>query len=310
MSHITCHKCVRGLEQAWQGRSVVVPMPLEPFFNRLPPELLVMVFDSLVLHPKVLGRTCLVCSEWRRWVQHSHAWMLHFHGRKIDIIHTRERGYCIVVFTRTQQRNDFPQPVVAVQHASQLSEYKKTMLFKKFRLFWQVDTHAMDWFHQFVWTGNLSALQLLHRTHTFTLVDIRNNNNRAILFACISGHLKILKWLHLTYKLTKKDINGKCDRAFYAGCSHGYLTLLKWMCETFSLNLSNIDKSVAMNMVCRKGHKDVFEWMIQKFSWTHDNIRTAYNIASRHSQTLFATWLKKKHASMVDETFGFWCCHL
>jgi hypothetical protein len=146
------------------------------------------------------------------------------------------------------------------------------------------------------YVGGLARLARLHKEHSLTREDVSANEHELLRAAANSGDWVTVQWLAETFNLTSVDARAKDNAALRGAAGGSYLQVIKYLVESMGLKKSDaLDRASgdsAFLAACNFDHREVINWLIEKFSMTAEDIRAHDNAAlvecasSAHFDTL------------------------
>ncbi len=255
------------------------------YFDHLPIEICMMVFDHLITDKSSLGTICKVSHNWKTITQNSYAWKLLINaniGEKTPL--------ALEYVNKAWVSLDKINPIVYAQCVPNdiLSNHCKIILAKKFMFSFlghmDINKNILSvWYHLVFTCNNVQLLQLFQKTFNITAYDVRADDNRALRVACDNNHLEVLKYLHIQFNLTVDDARDYHNDALLNSCENGNLEILKYLHKGFGLTIDDVryDHNYALRIACEFGHLEVVEYLHKEFDLDDDDARDWTDYALR-----------------------------
>ena len=272
------------------------------YFDHLPVEICMMVFDHLVTDVISLGTICKVSHNWKTITQASYAWKLWIYAKigknKAKKYITEETQPCFnVLFSVQCVPDDVP------------SNYFKMLLTKKFLFCFLENINSigarehmfMLWYGLIFTSNNIQLLQLLQKIFDITVDISRAMDNKAFHYSCANGKLDILKYLHTGFGLTIVDARENRNNAIRSASDNGHLDVVKYLHTHFGLDADDARSAgnYALHLACSNGHLPIVEYLHTGYGLDTNDARSDDNCALR--------WVcENAHWSIVDYLYkGF-----
>ena len=279
------------------------------YFDHLPVEIRMMIFDHLVINKYSLGIICLISHNWKTITQNSYAWKLWVNailGRKYDMaLDIISDSYKI-----------FFNPIYDVQFVPDniLSTRVKILLTKKFIFSFfdnadinDVKSKILAIWHSLFVTGNLQLIQMLQKIFNITTDDARDMNNYALRLVCRCGNLSILKYLYTTFYLTVDDARSYNNYALRYACENGHIEVIKCLYTMYKLTTDDAryTDNITLRLASANGYLPIVKYLRTAFNLTTDDARAKNNsslcLASANGHLEVVKYLHSAFSLTIDD---------
>ncbi len=279
---------------------------MDIYFNHLPVEIRMMIFDHLVTDKSSLGTICKVSYNWKTIIQNSYAWKLWVNAIIGKNSQPKDKFYIL------SNINPIINPIYDIQLApnDMVSNHVKTLLTKKF-LFYFLDSEKIRKKVLEIWYGlffmnNLQLIQLLQKSFYITADEARAKTNYALRLASANGHLEVVKYLHTQFELTADDARAGNNISLIHASAYGHLEVAKYLHSAFHLTTDDARSqgNAALSIASQNGHLLIIEYLHKQFNLTADDVRTQNNhalcLASKNGHLAIIKYLNNKFDLKFD----------
>ncbi len=249
------------------------------YFDHLPVEIRMMVFDHLVTDKFSLGIICLISHNWRIITQNSYSWKLWVNaiiGKK------SQPGDRFNVLKQFGQDYKIFDPIYDIHFAPNaiVSNHIKIVLTKKFMFSFLNHNDILKLWYCLFPTGNLQLIQVLQKIFHITENDLRGKQNHPFRWSCRNGHINVVKYIHKEFELTIDDVRAIDNYAFRTACGNGHLEVVKYIHNVFHFTIDDVlvSDNYAFCTACGNGHLKVIKYLHTVFGLTTDNVREDYYV--------------------------------